>query len=567
MAGEALRINAAEAAVKASATPGGSVVRLLGVDYTHVATRNGGDLYATRHGLPLMPLLQPENWLEKRWFERHRERLKGTSTVYRLPTRKVNGRSIELVIKWSRVGQDVPLQTKVLEEVLNAQFNSPFEEFALVEELREGADGPRRPRLMTHRPLAIYVPPERLQLWQTGRSKYKIKLKLREHPGVEIDILRQYILIYEYIGGVDAAEAYEQLRLPDADLAALTAEATEALRRRGFLVADMKPAHLIVRKRNDGTLLSRGGRTVYALVDFELLQRTPEYEATNQAKRRAEYLIRQRDRFAVPATQAIPENLRHVNILGVDYIYGRVESTGGALWIVGHDPLLFDFFQPERWRRPQAVKLSNTHHVYYTRTKDNINLVWKTSRIGERPDAEAGMEDRAGAVAHGYNSPFEEFAYAIELAGGGLPTTYPRAIYRTGPRVGSMDAVADRRRLETHRGLLTPDGRPLLQADRDYIKIWGYWNGPAAWMMDGDADFCRGVDAQRAMREGLLDGAQGRSLVEKEQARLAALGFEALNLSLHHLLLCELAQGGFMKGDDGLPELWLCNFELVRKFQ
>lgn len=30
--------------------------------------------------------------------------------------------------------------------------------------------------------------------------------------------------------------------------------------------------------------------------------------------------------------------------------------------------------------------------------------------------------------AHGFNSPFEEFSIALDLARRGVPTTYPRAI-------------------------------------------------------------------------------------------------------------------------------------------
>jgi hypothetical protein len=47
---------------------------------------------------------------------------------------------------------------------------------------------------------------------------------------------------------------------------------------KGFRVLDIKPGHIILRQRLDGRLLVRQGRLVYALVDFELLQRTEEYQ-------------------------------------------------------------------------------------------------------------------------------------------------------------------------------------------------------------------------------------------------------------------------------------------------
>ena len=49
-----------------------------------------------------------------------------------------------------------------------------------------------------------------------------------------------------------------------------------------------------------------------------------------------------------------PEHLHAMRIFGVDYVYGDTASTGGKLWVVGHDPLLFDYFLPERWRRTPA---------------------------------------------------------------------------------------------------------------------------------------------------------------------------------------------------------------------
>ena len=76
-------------------------------------------------------------------------------------------------------------------------------------ELRQGDLGPAGIRIRTQLPLAIYVPSKRLQLWQTGRSEYKIRAKIAQHPGVEIDILRQYVLLFGWIKGLDAVETAE----------------------------------------------------------------------------------------------------------------------------------------------------------------------------------------------------------------------------------------------------------------------------------------------------------------------------------------------------------------------
>ena len=541
------------------------IVKLLGVHYAHVKTSDGGDLYVTKHGLPYLENLRPENWYERDWFRQNRERLQGTSTVYRVPTRPVRGRSIDLVVKWSRVGQDVPLETKVLDDILNAEFNSPFEEFALVEEMRAGNYGPPGLRLFSQRPMAIYVPPERLQLWQTGRSKYKINMKVKKHPGVEIDILRQYILMYEWIKGVDAAEVFEQLRIPRERLHHLTHKVAEDLRQKGFWVADFKPAHIIIRKRNDGTVVHRHEEIIYGLVDFELLARTPEHETEIKKLKRAEYLVRQRDRFAQTGDREFPPYLNLVKIFGVDYTYGHVESTGGELWVVGKDPDLFDYFQPERWRKTPQLKMSESHQVYYTQTKDNIHLVWKTSRVGEIPEVDSGGKADERIVEYGYNSPFEEFSLALELNAKGIQTTYPRAIYMTGPQSDTADYIKDRRRYETHQELLTPEGKPILRPDHDYIKIWGFWNGPDEVLAAENSNFYRGVSALQACLEGLLSDAQMNELIQQMRDRLAGAGFESLNLTSHHLLLSCNSAGRLVTDPEGAPDVRLCNFELLRR--
>src|SRR5262249_16877765 len=149
-------------------------MRIMGVNYVHVKTSDDGDLYVTPHGVPFFEHLQPENWYENKWFTENRRRLDGTGTVYYVPTRPLASqrvKRIELVVKWSRVGQEVPLDTFTLERNANAEFNSPFEEFSLVEELRQSHGCINGHRILVQKPLAIFVPAERMQPWQTGRSK------------------------------------------------------------------------------------------------------------------------------------------------------------------------------------------------------------------------------------------------------------------------------------------------------------------------------------------------------------------------------------------------------------
>ena len=123
--------------------PHKALVNVLGVVYLHTKTDDGGDLYFTRFAEPHQEHLDIKNWYEESWFTRHRVRLPGTSSVYRVPTRRINGASLDLVVKNCRVGEDVPINTHTLEEFVSAEFNSPWEEFALVMEMGDKQVGQR----------------------------------------------------------------------------------------------------------------------------------------------------------------------------------------------------------------------------------------------------------------------------------------------------------------------------------------------------------------------------------------------------------------------------------------
>ncbi|HEY3325295.1 MAG TPA: hypothetical protein VGP72_32885 [Planctomycetota bacterium] len=544
---------------------GAMIAQVLGVDYVHLRTPDAGDFYLTQYGMPIYDLIRPENWYESDWFSQHRTKLAGTSTVYFVPTREIGGKSVDLVVKYCRVGQDVPLETSVIHKILDADFNSPFEEFALVEELRRGDFGPPELSIGLQVPLSIYVPPERMQLWQTGRSEAKIASKIARHPGIEIDILRDYILMYAWIHGWDAVEAYDKGFLSHEELLALTKRANDELKKKGFLVLDMKPKHIIVRPDNDDLLVSHpdSEHTEYSLIDFELLQRTPEHDEQVKAARRAEYLVRQRDRHT-PKNIPVPEHLTQVSIFSKDYIFGHAESTGGCLWVVGKDPGLFDYFLPERWRKTHSYRLSPETDVFYTRTKDNIHLVWKVSRVGEQPDCGQTENLRGQILGYGFNSPFEEFAISMRLRQRGVKTIYPRAIYRTGHRLGAAAPIADESRFKSHGGIRTPTDEPILKEAHDYITIWGYWNGPDEMLADRDYGYYKSINAAQAHQLGWVSAPVMQGLIERQHWRLASAGVEALNLKQDHLLLSLDPKGVLLTDEDGLPEARLCNFQLLR---
>ena len=164
--------------------------RILNVYYAHKKYDNGDDLYVTEYGLPFFKLLSPHNFLsDKEWFQKHSTRLSGTGTTYRVKTKRIENRSMNIVIKYNRMGQEIP-GSEVSEEFWHAEFNSPFEEFSLVMELKRAKDETSG-TVITQKPLGIYVPAKRIELERMGRFEYKLQPKLETHKrDVELDIFR-----------------------------------------------------------------------------------------------------------------------------------------------------------------------------------------------------------------------------------------------------------------------------------------------------------------------------------------------------------------------------------------
>jgi len=537
-------------------------ITVFGVKYLHLRMGDGTDLYVAEHGLPFTKCLLPENhWRDEAWRDGHSVRLHGTSALYRMTTKTVEGRSKEIVIKWNRMGQDIPGETAVADSV-GAEFNSPFTEFSLVLELR-AAQSESPGRLYTHKPLAIYVPRKFVEGERLGRRRYKMEAIQRSHDEIDLDWNRNYAVIYEWLKGIDAVEAHRKGLIDRDEMAALCQRAGDDLQRRGFRVRDNKPQHIIVRPTADnGLVRDKSGSVLYGLVDFELLDRTPAREEAMRAAKRQNYLIRQAHRFET--REQLPPGLTQTTILGVDYVHGKVESTGGALWVVGHDPVLFDYFLPEKWRRTPRTKLSASQQIYKTVTKDNVCVVWRVSRVGQRPNADPFLRAEKRMLAHGYNSPFEEFSLAMELSRRGIETTYPRAIYMTGHRLTVSSSMVDRRRFESHADLLTPEGDPILSEEHEYMTIWGYWNGPDDMLAAKDEAVYRGIDALAAFWEGRLTQDEYLAVMEAAKRRLAAAGIEDLGLRGNHVLLSVDRSHRLAIDRQGTPLVRICNFELLR---
>jgi len=559
-----------------------TLVNVLGVVYAHVKTSDGGDLYLTRFAEQYLTHFDTQNWYEPDWFNRHKIRLRGTGSVYKLPTKEVDGKVLNLVVKNCRVGEDVPIDTHTLMEFCDAEFNSPWEEFSLVMEMREGQYGPKDLKINTQRPMVIYVPPEIMQMWQSGRSRAKINRIRARHPGIDIDILKQYKLIYQWIEGYNLPEVFQFINVEEDmrvhHLKTIDRIATSDLDKKGYLVADMKPEHIIIsendteRIREMGQAKTDGSRDdqiyylyhlvnmgKYSVVDYELLLRTSAHEVEVKNSRRHSYLDDQRDRFT---PTPLPDHLTNMEIFGVPYIYGHAESTGGHLWVVGKNARLFDYFLPERWRKTPSIRLSETKDVFYTITKDNIHLVWETSRVGEMPDdEEVRLNPRIREF--GINSPFEEFAIAHHLNNLGIPCVYVRAIYMTG--TAKIEASTDFRRYESHKNILDPEGNPILQESHNYITIRGYYNGPDQWVAQQTGPLYSPIDLAQAVLRGLIDESQCRMLFRQVKENLKDVNYEGSLLKLDDLLLAVNANGEIVRDISGSPFVVICNFEHIWK--
>jgi hypothetical protein len=349
-------------------------------------------------------------------------------------------------------------------------------------------------------------------------------------------------------------------------LARVTSLVTHELWQKGYRVVDMKPAHIILRPQRDRSLLrDHNDQFAYALVDYELLERTPEHEQAVRSANRQLYLKHMARRFDTDAAKPLPAHLRATNVLGVDYIFGRAESTGGLLWVVGKDPDLFNYFLPERWRRTPKKQLSSRNQTFYTRTKDNINLVWKVSRMGDSPWLKHPDVHKEAVRIYGFNSPFEEFAFAFEMGRHGVRTVYPRAIYMTGRPRGSSRPVSDERRYAALAEFRTPDGEPVARKEYDYITIWGFWNGPDELLAAQDGKFYQAFNARHAFTHKLISEQMMSELMQMMARRLDRCGFEDLNLKPDHLLISFDAEQKLVLDTMGKPELRLCNFELLRR--
>ncbi len=303
---------------------------------------------------------------------------------------------------------------------------------------------------------------------------------------------------------------------------------------------------------------------MYALVDFELLKRTPEREKIMRDAKRRIYFQKKLGRFE-PSSEGFPPDLKPARILDVDYVYGNVASTTGKLWVLGKNPGLFDFFLPERWEVTPRVKLRLSNEVYYTVSKDEIHIVWRVSNVGSMPDMDPFDAEDQRVLEFGFNSPFEEIALALYLRGRGISTISPLAVYMAGDKIEMADFLLDESRHRQYRDLRNPDGTFLLRRDRSYITLWGDWNRPDYEVGEKDNCFTERMSALHAYRKGLLGKDDYFRLLDSVREMLRGVGVEDLFLRGGHFLVALDDSGQLIRNGQGVPEIRICNFELLKK--
>ena len=285
--------------MKFDEVPEESRVKVYGVRYVYLRDPVGNEFYVTRLGWGLLDNLRPSNWYNDKRYVKEGERLfEGSGHVYRMPTYNSHGNRRDLVVKFSRFAETVPLHVaktfpdKMPADIGAAEFNDPFQEFGLLIDLRNGHFGRQDLRIKTKHPVAIFSPATKLAPWKLGRQKERFDRYRRgmaknldpKYSKIDLDFERQYLYLFAWVKGRNAANYMEDGLLSKEEVRELTLRVEAELEEKGFKVLDNKPSHIILREDGKGGLIKRHGKHEYALVDFELLLRTDPYQEFLRSK-------------------------------------------------------------------------------------------------------------------------------------------------------------------------------------------------------------------------------------------------------------------------------------------
>ncbi len=522
------------------------VVEVLDLPYLHLKTSIGDDLYITDSGLPLWQKLLPQNFARDReWFNAVKVPLPGSSSIFRIPLKDGSG---DVVFKWNRMGSDPMIPNS------QATFNSPFEEFTLISELQSRINSSFR----VQQALAIYVPSERHTLETLQRRRSLMDLLNRIQPDDHIDMYRDYAVIYRWAEGKDLYEHVQAGRLTMEEAVQKTKAVAKMMDDVGYAVTDHKMSHIITEVPAD-----KASFEDFTVIDFELLHRTATHEYTIRKLRRQRYYelrLREQRGASLPGRS---EN--SVTIFGRPYLETETESSGGRLWVAGTTEELIDFFVPEKWQTTPRQRLSRSGGTYLTNTKDNIKLVVKESRVGDRPVFDPLFEKGDDAVFFGYNSPFEEASISAAMESAGLPVIRLCAIYLKNQVYSVADYRKDTSRYDSHHAFLGADGQPVLREDRQYLTLWQYWEGSSMDMLLYPHGRYEPVNLLMAYYRGIIDRKEYESILRYTEFKLSTKGFHDFASKSTHIILLLDREGVLVKDETGMPLYRYCNFALIKK--
>jgi hypothetical protein len=522
------------------------VVEVLDLPYLHLKTVVGDDLYVTDSGMPLWRELLPRNFARDReWFNAVKVPLPGSSTIFRIPLKDGAG---EVVFKWNRMGTDPMIPGS------QTPFNSPFEEFALISELQSRISG----RFCVQQPLAIYVPSERHTLEALQRRRSLMDFLSRTQPDEHIDMHRDYAVIYRWIEGKDLYEHVQEGRLSIEEAERKSKAVARMMDDAGYAVADHKMSHII-----SNTPADKAAFENFTVIDFELLHRTAKHEYTIRKLRRQRYFEL---RLKEPQAGRGPGPAGNgTTVFGLPYLETEAGSSGGRLWVAGTAEELIDYFIPEKWQTTPRQRLSRSGGTYLTTTKDNIKLVVKESRVGDRPVHDPLLEKGDDAVFFGYNSPFEEAALAAAMERAGLPATRLLAIYLMNQVYSVADYRKDTSRYDSHRTFLGTDGEPVLREDRQYLTLWQYWEGSSMDMLMYPRGLYEPVNLLMAYHRGIVNRKEYESILRFTEFKLSTKGFHDLAGKSTHIIILLNREGVLTRDETGMPLYRYCNFALMKK--
>lgn len=273
-----------------------------------------------------------------------------------------------------------------------------------------------------------------------------------------------------------------------------------------------------------------------------------------------------------PAFAEVPATHKRT-LFGIEYVHLKGRQYGDFFvtargWAVMESLLPEHWFAGKKFSKVGRALAGATGAVYRVpvphRGRDDFALVVKFSRFCQSvgitavdPNLNFDESQIDRIKSSHFLSPFEEFGNLKKLrdaAGLSIPTKAPLAIYS--PPARYLDWQLGRqsflksihsRRLQEGQEETPPQRRIDYDWERQYILLYRWLNG---------------VDAEKAVDDGLIDEAKMIELGQRARAALAAHGWEVMDHKPRHVIIRVGRRGGMAKRAGEL--LWgLVDYELL----